>query len=593
MTRDNPTFSLADAPWIPALTTAGQARTISGRDALEYPGRYRAVGGRTWLGTAAILQFLLAARSAARGKPGQWLDEHADDLDLFNPTKPFLQNGSASTLSPPERYRIAPSALDPFAGGNGPLLTDHRWGEPNEVMSAADAAQNLLVHQMFTVGGMTAFPSTPGWSHSTHAALHNARAFSWIDADTLEGILERNALPTEGGDVFRFTWPHLAPVGVKVAVTGPLTVATWMTHSVWLHPCDNGAGVDGVIICKGFAPAPPEAVTPTVMPNSLWMHDTKKGVPAKAVHISADTPSWRAPLTALAETPRLGIADRLRPHDIMHTVGFCSFQSRIDGIVHMSTPVGDLDPTRFAAALDGARRIPAGITRIVAGQGVDPDSGSQASRDSTPLGRAIAALSPGLTAAYAAHATDIPAPDPQAPDNTPTPAEMCANSLVSASHRSIVGLRHGMVFSSDTGHAVHDIPEVAARTVTDIPGWFPGLLSGVAAARHAHTTVYSDLRSWKPGVMTSALAALLSGVPASDVDAACTAAVCALYGGNGSETKNGIDIPPDGRWLPAILSAARNRTPMSPWRAYVLVTEQHSPTNLYGRETVPTRTIHH
>ncbi len=275
-----PSFDLIKEPWIPVVTSTGEARTMGLRDVLVRSHALRELADASPLTTFAIYRLLLALiHSVLRGptttaewkslwsserfdakKIDSYFAQWGDRFDLFHPKYPFMQIAGFETVKgeTPVSAPVIRLLLE-VASGNNATLFDHTTELEGRSLDAATAARALVTAQAWGLGGGQGPTSRNFGKHPymAHAPCVGA-VCTLVWGPTLFKTLCAN-LARLGGDVpFSSdaedcpTWERATPRPPKAAVpTGYLEYLTWQARHVRLLPSSDGASVAEMYFAQG------------------------------------------------------------------------------------------------------------------------------------------------------------------------------------------------------------------------------------------------------------------------------------------------------------------------------------------------------
>ncbi|GAA4618674.1 type I-E CRISPR-associated protein Cse1/CasA [Saccharopolyspora hordei] len=271
-----PSFDLTTERWIPVIRCDGRPDTVSLRDVFLQAHELRWLAAEAASMTAALHRLLLAVLHRAVGGPTtserwrelwtapalpadqvhHYLDAHADEFDLFDAQRPFLQCPELGKL---EARSAAQLVHFRSAGSNGTLF-DQTTAADTLILSPGEAARWLVTVQSYDPGGTkTAFTKTK----TSQAGLCNRFGVVLVEGSTLKETLllntclydPANDLPWSSAHEDRPAW-EAAPPGPEPSERLPygwLDLLTWPTRRVLLRPTGDGTAVDGVAITPGTA----------------------------------------------------------------------------------------------------------------------------------------------------------------------------------------------------------------------------------------------------------------------------------------------------------------------------------------------------
>ncbi|PRX43584.1 CRISPR-associated Cse1 family protein [Prauserella shujinwangii] len=271
-------FPLAEEPWLPVVDLRGHAFSVGFRELLTRAHELRWLDAEAPPVTAALHRLLIALLHRVLDGPAhhdEWarwwkepalpadriaayLDEHAGELDLFDPRRPFLQCPALGQLAP----RSAAQLVHFRSVGNNVTLFDKTIATDTLRLSPAEAARWLVTVQCYDPGGLkTPFTKT---KHS-QSALGNRFGMVLVEGNTLKETLLLNTcrydpaadLPwrsadAAGGDRPAWEAEPDGPEPDERLPRGWLDLLTWPSRRVLLHPATDGTGlVDGAVITPG------------------------------------------------------------------------------------------------------------------------------------------------------------------------------------------------------------------------------------------------------------------------------------------------------------------------------------------------------
>lgn len=254
------TFSLATHPWLQAITPEGP-RLVSLREAFA-GSEWTVIAAGGHLEDAAVHRLLLAVTYAALGDPpiypqrftehrgqrvARWLDAHADEFDLLDPSAPFAQDAH------PEDTQVLPAGmLDPTLGRERAVVTDHRPMDARPALPFHEAAVLLLVQQHYSMGG-----KHPGHSESFPQSPGNG-LIEFRPVGTLAEVMTWARLPLTGMGEANWTYrPREDTPGVRgIRPESELDALTWLGRRITLH--HDGTQITGAQMAPGWRRAPEE-----------------------------------------------------------------------------------------------------------------------------------------------------------------------------------------------------------------------------------------------------------------------------------------------------------------------------------------------
>jgi CRISPR system Cascade subunit CasA len=252
------TFNLASNPWIPVLDVAGGRRLVGIRDALCDAHRIERISPVSPLAEVALHRLILAILHRALDGPshtvkavelyesGQLPRNRIEDylnawkhrFNLFDPRYPFFQVPDLPDDSPLPWTKLLPEC----ASGHNPTLFDHTTDDNPPLVSPAEAAVALIVHQSFAPGGLI---KRLGVTSGKAGPLASAAVFLPQGATLFETLL-LNLTPYDGaGDEPIWERPPYRTRDVEggraqAMLSGRTRIYTWMSRAVRFLPEDSG-----------------------------------------------------------------------------------------------------------------------------------------------------------------------------------------------------------------------------------------------------------------------------------------------------------------------------------------------------------------
>ncbi|MCX4682195.1 type I-E CRISPR-associated protein Cse1/CasA [Streptomyces sp. NBC_01433] len=357
-------------PFIDVVYPSGQLALLSLAGVLEEAERVRlaTTDPLLWAATARLLTAV--AYTAGCGPLGQeeyaqrirdgidltaakcWVDDHADDLDIFHPVKPLFQDGSlhAAAATLPDAG-IEVLYLDFTAAIRRPLLSDHRHLHTSVPVSAAHAAGLLLVQQMWCPGGRISAREAVYGKGCNHGRRSFASGGLVIQPDgTVAQMLAWRLMPLPKAALGNARWtyrprpePSTARDMAEEIPDGETDALTWQPRRVLLLPQADGT-VARAMFAQGWTGG--RQVDPvTGNPGCRDLLTTPSGsrLPADVVTSEEDIAPlvhswWTAPPSSWAHTARK-TADTagFAPPDVRVT-GATSHYKKIDCTRHVFLP---------------------------------------------------------------------------------------------------------------------------------------------------------------------------------------------------------------------------------------------------------------
>lgn len=277
----NPSFALTSDPWIPCLLPgSGPPEMLGLHDTLDRSGEIRGISHASPLVTVALHRLLLAILHRNFGpedagawqglwERGEWdmntlhayLHRWHHRLDLFDSDHPFYQVASL------DRSYAGPATklTHELATGNNATLFDHTTENPGVSLTPAQAAQYLIAHHAFSVGGLVTFES--GQDRSVYGSATGAPlakgAVSLVKGESLFQTLMLNLhqYSRDNESPFPFhdddipAWERDEEVrAVQRYPSGYIDLLTWQSRRVRLYPSieDGKVVVRHVSLLKGY-----------------------------------------------------------------------------------------------------------------------------------------------------------------------------------------------------------------------------------------------------------------------------------------------------------------------------------------------------
>jgi CRISPR system Cascade subunit CasA len=269
-------FNLLDRPWIPCQDAQGAVSPSSIRNTLARAHQFRAITHESPLVGVSVLRLLLAILHRVYGPrdPAAWaalwtapsfdmvpLDSYFQKwsarFDLFHPNRPFYQDASipASVAVPVSKL------VHSSASGNNPTLFDHSFDADGATLPAPEAALQLLVQQVFAVGGLvTEDRSIPGSKSAEAAPTLKAILCAVAGHNLFETLLLNlrrydplREIPFgNSGDIPAWESSHPAQVRQRPPA-GWLDLLTWQSRRILLCPAGDSDApvVTRVVVMKG------------------------------------------------------------------------------------------------------------------------------------------------------------------------------------------------------------------------------------------------------------------------------------------------------------------------------------------------------
>lgn len=336
-------YNLADNAWVDVLDTTG-THGVNLRELLANLATIRQVATGNPLADAAITQLLLAitldCQAHQTDNPAErqhrytaWIDEHYDQLNLFDPTRPFAQYAPQKDLDNPPPINTLFYNFDTadVAFSSYDSLTNTT---SNATLTPAQAAQLLLVRQRFSVGGIQSRAArTISGTSSALAALHGNHPIILPRTGSLGEDLQLMAQAATDSDAPLGTL-HLgldsdAPLGTVLDKPGILDVLTYPSRAMCLFANSDGL-VDRAHYAEGMR-LKAEHLTPELWSATTWT-DGKNGPEPRKAHLSR--PAWQQLLDAYSLDNTPGLLGHLPAGTRLTLTTMSAYTSRVDGIYH-------------------------------------------------------------------------------------------------------------------------------------------------------------------------------------------------------------------------------------------------------------------
>ncbi|MET9661547.1 type I-E CRISPR-associated protein Cse2/CasB [Streptomyces sp. NPDC006510] len=396
-TRSGPSASLAVLPFVETVYPSGKHAVLSLSQVLEEADQVRlaTTDPLLWAATARLLTAV--AYTAGCGPSGQheywqqirdgidltpavhWVHDHADDLDVFHPTKPLFQDGSLHTVAeglPDAGIEVL--YLDMTAAIRRPLLSDHRHLYTSTPVSAARAAELLLVQQMWCLGGRISARESVYGKECYIGRRSAACGGLVIQPDgVVAQMLAWRLMPLPGPGLGTAHWtyfPRPEPSkGQDVGEEGPVPdgevdALTWHPRRVLLLPQADGT-VGRAMFAQGW-PADTQTDRINEHPGCRDFLTTGAGdrLPAEIVTSEEDVAPllhgwWTAPESSWAHTARLAAEATTRHPPDVRVTGLTTSHKKIECVRHVFLPgslLADAGGKNASACVMEARRRTAG-----------------------------------------------------------------------------------------------------------------------------------------------------------------------------------------------------------------------------------------
>ncbi|WDN55955.1 type I-E CRISPR-associated protein Cse1/CasA [Streptomyces clavuligerus] len=338
-------FSAATEPWIDVADRAGRPGRVGLVEVLEAADELSLASPDplVWAATARLLTVIAYQ---ARCGPGDhrgyveqiergidlapavvWVREHEEDLDLFHPRWPLLQDGALREVAGRRGAGVPVLVLDLAAAVGRPLLADHRPLESSSPVSGGRALELLLVQQMWAVSGRIrgAKNALFGRGAADGRSAPAAGGIVWQPSGTVAEMLAWRLAPVPGL-LGRADFTHSEATS-EIEAASELDGLLWQPRRMLLVPGAGPGGpvVERVLVCQGWRMAPcsgPGSVA--ARPGSRDLVDDGEGrkLSARALTGEEDTAPllerwWRAPEGSWARAARAAVAELGRAPDVV------------------------------------------------------------------------------------------------------------------------------------------------------------------------------------------------------------------------------------------------------------------------------------
>ncbi|MFE4333258.1 type I-E CRISPR-associated protein Cse1/CasA [Streptomyces sp. NPDC056831] len=390
-----PSASLAVLPFIEAMYPSGRRALLSLTQVLEQAGRARLATTDLLLWAATARLLTAVAYAAGCGPSGRqeywhqvrhginlepavrWVRGHAADLDLFHPRKPLFQDGSLHAVVGPDAG-VPVQYLDLAAAIRRPLLSDHRHLYVRELVSAARAAQLLLVQQMWCLGGRISASESVYGKGCNYGRPATACGGLVMQPDgPVAQMLAWRLIPLPGGRTGTAHWTYtpreaLVPLSDGadgedgLVPDGEVDALTWHHRRILLIPRPDGS-VERAMFAQGWPPiAGAKHLPVTERPGSRDMATTEAGhrLHARSVTSEEDLAPllhswWTAPEGSWTHAARQAAAAGSPLPDVRVTGLNVHTKKKIENLRHVFLPgslLADLRGKRAAATIMRVRQ---------------------------------------------------------------------------------------------------------------------------------------------------------------------------------------------------------------------------------------------
>lgn len=301
------TFNLTEAPWIPCIDAAGNARELSLVDVLAQAHTLRDLGGESPLVTAALYRLLLAILHRVYAGPASCDDWSAiweaqrfdadilssyfarwhDRFDLFHPERPFYQAPDARV-----KLKSVTALVHHVASGNNATLFDHHTDQTGLTLTPPEAARMLLAAQTFGMGGLSGleqkFTGAP-WVGGVIFFMQGKTLFETLALNLLRYDEER-PMRRQAEDCPAWEMDHPFTPDRKVPY-GYLDYLTWQNRRILFFPEIAPAAPFGVVVREMTVAPALRLESEFLDPQKHYRKDAKLGY--LALRFSEDRALWR------------------------------------------------------------------------------------------------------------------------------------------------------------------------------------------------------------------------------------------------------------------------------------------------------------
>ena len=284
-------FNLVDEPWILVNDHQGRPAEVGLRELFVRAHEFVEIVESSPLCIAGELRLLIALAHRIVDGPiddkswervwhaGRFDSQQVDGylrkwenrFNLFSPSHPFYQSRMGAETS-----EISKLTFELPSTGNGALLFGHEVGLS---LSPAEAARQLLAHQVFALGGtMSYWPGHPETLTGNKDAPSARYAQVFLSGRNLFETITLNLMeydPCAAGERLGRapgdcpSWERSEPIRERCfrPPSGWLDLLTWQSRAIELLPCENSQGetvVDRVAILGGNGLSPGLELSDTV-----------------------------------------------------------------------------------------------------------------------------------------------------------------------------------------------------------------------------------------------------------------------------------------------------------------------------------------
>ncbi len=255
----NYSFNLLERPWIPCLTRHGTVEPLSLRETLARAHELIRITHESPLVPVSVIRLLLAVLHRVFGPPNAaswaelWRNAHFDmaimdryfaqwrgRFDLFDAERPFYQDPSC------RKQKAAPVSklMHEAATGSNATLFDHSVDMSPNPVEAAEAALQLIAHQVFALSGTGTPDSEVAGSKYAGRSPTAKGVICLVRGDSLRQTLLLNLRRYHPAQEVPFggvedipAWERTGSVEVRDRIpSGWLDLLTWQSRRILLFP---------------------------------------------------------------------------------------------------------------------------------------------------------------------------------------------------------------------------------------------------------------------------------------------------------------------------------------------------------------------
>lgn len=358
-------YNLIEEAFIPCLFPDSRVEELGIRDTLHRSPEIREIRDDSPLVTVAIHRLLLAIIHRAIEGPKSYADwgkiwnnsklpfdaiddylsKHRESFDIFDPSRPFMQDPTLKTNKPGPVTRLAKEC----SSGNNATLFDHTYKEEAVHPSPSWVARRLVAEQAYAVAG-----GNSKRGHTTNGPLVGI-LYLLAKGNNLFETLALNLLRYDDDRPFARSnkadipsWEE-TKASTKESPGGYVDLLSWKSRSIRIQPVESSS-LDAplaVHYAQGRKFDPPESFRDPMVP---YLAHEKHGL--KPIQLSANKAVWRNAHAILAwarEENVFGLLQHLRslytqdhlPDQCyrIDAFGLGNDQARIDFWRHESLPL--------------------------------------------------------------------------------------------------------------------------------------------------------------------------------------------------------------------------------------------------------------